>query len=316
MSTINASAFAPTNQAVDPPNRPEPLAEAVLASLSRTDWGYRTRPWGLLKTCVLSALTFGILPLLCWPKRFRNLRIVEEQQLWHLGEWLRLRTGRPEAMAVREESRNLGPGMAFTHLPLLLLCLVLFRLVSISQFDPQRWYGLAYGQYVLAHHHHILMPLWHPPYVNFWAAWTLILSFGYLMHWVTVCQHAGAMAIYVRKFNAATAAEGIPPVQASGVGVGFSPFWMIAACVGLAHGAIWALPLMLAGVVHLRYVKYIGPQIRGELARRVRWMLESNRPPVAIRTTPAMEPIACSNEKCRAPLKPGSVFCPRCGTRT
>jgi hypothetical protein len=314
MSAINANAFVPTNQVVDPPNRPEPLAEAVLASLSRTYWGYRSRPWGLIKTCILSGLTFGLLPLISWPKRFRNLMIVEEQQLWHLGEWLRLRTGRPEAQVLCETAREVGPGPRFVVLPLVILFVVLFKLASDAKFHFQRWYELAYGQYFLPYRHPF-MPLWHHPYLNFWAAWTLLLTLGYFFHWLTVCRHAGAMATYVREFNAATAAEGVPPVRVSGVGVGFSPLWMIAAIIGLAHGLIWALPLMLAGVVHRRYVKVTGPQIRGELARRVRWMLENNRPAVALRTTPVPETTVCGNVKCRAPLAPGSVFCSRCGTR-
>jgi len=312
MSAVNASTFTPTNQVVDPPNRPEPLAEAVLASLSRSNWGYRTRAWGLIKTCILSALTFGILPLLIWPKRLRNLRIVEQQQLWHLGEWLRLRTGKPKAAELRDQARNLAPASSLGFLPLAVLAGALF--IVVQNFQPQRWYELAYGQYLLQHHHRF-MPLWRPPYLQFWATWNLILAAGYFFHWLTVCTHAGAMANYAQKFNRVVAAEGVAPVRISSVGIGLSPLWLIAAFIGLAHGALWAMPMMFAGVVHRRYVEGVGPQIRGELAMRVRSMLEADRPAMAVRPTPVVPSTVCPNEKCTAPIRPGSTFCPRCGTR-
>jgi hypothetical protein len=316
MSAVNASTFAPTNQVTDPPNRPEALAEAVLASLSRTEWGYRRRPWGLIKTCILSALTFGAAPLLAWPRRFRYLQAVEEQQMWHLAEWLRLRTGRPEATELQNDARQLGSRSAFPIFPLLLLLSFVFYFPRLMRFDLIRWYQMAYGVFLIPHHHRLVLELWRPPFVNFWAIWSLILCAGYVAHWICVCQHAGSMANFVQRFNVATAAEGVEPIRPVSVGLGFSPLWMIAAVIGLAHGHIWAFPMMLAGVVHWRYVRLAGPRMKGDLAQRVRWMLESSRPVMAVRPTPMPPPTAaCPNEKCRAPLPGGGTFCPRCGAR-
>ena len=317
MSAVNASTFAPTNQITDPPNRPEALAEAVLASLSRTDWGYRRRPWGLIKTCILSALTFGVAPLLVWPKRFRHLQLVEEQQMWHLAEWLRLRTGRPEATALQNATPRVGPMAGFPLFPILMVVAFVLYFPMLMHFDLVYWYRMAWGAYLLPHHHHHwVLPLWQPPFVNFWAIWSLVLCAGYAAHWIGVCQHAGAMANYVQKFNVATAVEGVEPVRPVGVGVGFAPLWMIAALIGLAHGHIWAFPMMLAGVVHWRYVRLAGPRMRSDLALRVRWMLESHRPVMDLRPTPVAPAAAvCPNEKCRAPLPGGGTFCPRCGSR-
>jgi hypothetical protein len=309
-----ASDFTPTDQTVDPPNPPDQMAEAVLASLSRGRFGYRGRPWGVVKTFVLSALTLGILPLLCWPGRMRKFMVWEQQQLWHLAEWLRLRTGRPEALRLRDElTTDIGPSPSASALSLalpILAVIAFLRFASQPYFNPRdlsltswhvRHYEVFYrGQY------------WYRPFV---LDWTLILTAGYLLHWWHVCRHAGAMDAYVDEFNSITAKEGIAPVSTSGVGFGFSPLWAVAALIGLSRGALWAVPLAMAGVVQMRYITITGRRTRAELAARVRDMLARTRPALDVRPTPRTPVTPCSNEKCRAPLRPGSTFCTRCGAR-
>jgi hypothetical protein len=314
MSTLDPSAaFTPTSRVLDPPHRPEQLADAVLASLSRPMWGYRYRPWGVIKTFVLAAITLGLLPLLVWQKRFRHLMIVEQQQLWHLAEWLRLRTGRPQATALRDESSKLNPSpltpIIWTGLTALAVVSWIY-LIHYRYFEFRTFWMIIYG-----FEWHDRWGVWREPYLNFWKQWTVLLSAGYFIHWFQVCRRSTALEEYAAKFNAVMAAEGVPPVRVRGVGIGFHPFWAIAAIIALSRGVIWAVPMAMAGVVHARYVRLTFRHTRSEFARRVRWMLASHRPALNVRATPAAEPLVCANEKCRAAIPPGAVFCPRCGAR-
>jgi hypothetical protein len=307
------AAFQPTSFTVDPPNRPDQMAEAVLASLSRGRFGYRGRPWGLVKTFVLSVLTIGILPLLVWPKRMRDFMVWEQQQFWHLAEWLRLRTGRPEATALRDDlTRDIGPApMAggFSLAFLVMAVVAIVHVASASYFDPGRlwvdvWNLDPAGRFFRFRRH-----------ADFFAVWTLALSAGYFVHWWQVCRHAGAVEAYVEEFNHFAAAEGIAPVEVRGVGVGFSPLWALAALIGVSRGALWAIPLALAGVVQMRYVLITSRRTRADLASRVRDILARARPVLDVRTTPRVPVTPCANDKCRAPVRPGAAFCTRCGSR-
>jgi hypothetical protein len=310
-----ASDFNPTDRTVDPPNPPDQMAEAVLASLSRGRFGYSGRPWGVVKTFVLSAVSLGILPLLCWPRRMRNFMVWEQQQLWHLAEWLRLRTGRPEAVQLRDQlAADVGPAPIANVMSLALpiLAVIAFvHLASVPAFNPRELWLTSWH----VHHHEIFYraQYFYTPLIG---ELSLILSAGYLFYWWHICRHAAAMEAYVDGFNAITAQEGVAPVVASGVGFGFSPLWAFAALVGLSRGAIWAIPLAMAGVVQMRYISFAGRRTRADLAARVREMLARTRPALDVRPTPRTPVSLCINEKCRAPLRPGSTFCTRCGART
>jgi len=310
MSTIDPTFnFAPTSQVIEPADRPDQLAQGVIASLSRPRWGYRGRPWGLAKTIILSFLSFGLFPLLVWSWRFRNLMVAEQQQLWHLSEWLRLRTGREEATSLRNRSARLEPNNAYLFGPSIACLLLIPLLLDFhrghlyrSEFDLHRMV-VAFWTAPLLHNREV------SAFLSFWALWTAFLFTGYFLHWLQVCRRCGQLKLFVERFNELAAVEGIAPVHVPSVGMGFSPLWTIAGVGGAAYGAIWALPLAFAGVVHARYVRVSSRQTRHALAQRVRAMLEKSRPAMNVPAHP------CINEKCRGPLKQDAKFCTRCGAR-
>jgi hypothetical protein len=310
MSAFNAATeFTPTSIQVDPPNRPDQLAEAVLASLSRGRSGYRGRPWGLLKTAILSFFSMGILPLLIWPKRFRDFMKVEQQQLLMLADWLKLRTGRAEAAELRDQAAAKLDSTAQSepvHVAVLMLAaLALFSVLTAQNFDAVGLWYTSWNPGPYGRHGH-----------SFIGIWTILLTAGYFVHWLGVCRHAAALEDYVAKFNAITSTEGVPPVRVPSVGLGIEPLWIVAALIGLSRGCLWAIPLSLAGVVQARYVLVTSRRTRGELARRVKSMLLSSRPALAVRSTPRPPSTQCLNEKCRAPVRLGAAFCPRCGSHS
>ena len=302
--------FNPTARVVEPENRPDQLAEAVLASLSRGRWGYRGRPWGVIKTAVLSVFTLGLAPLLCWPRRMHNFMSSEHQQLWQLAEWMRLRTGKPEATALRDEAaRAVAPSELTSGLQTivtLLAVVVIFTLFTDHSTHFVRVWSTA----------------WNPPFRVWrmippvWNIWTVLLTGGYLLFLLNLWQHAAAMENFVARFNQLTKEENIEPVHVPGIGIGIELAWIALGIIGVCYGAIWAIPLAFAGAVQSRYVWVTSRQTRAELANRVRTMLASARPALNVRTTPRASSRICSNDKCHAPLRPGATFCPRCGTRT
>jgi len=322
MTTFNSSvAFAPTSQTFDPPNRPDALAESVLASLSRPKFGYRNRPWGAIKTAIFSWLTVGILPLLIWPGRFRRLVQTEQYQYWQLAEWLRVRSGDVRAVALRDETgARFRPHGLFSFAPILmgvLTGLLLVRLVAWPFFEFPMFQQVFYNwpNYDWPRRT-VEFGFWGRHYSDFWRQWTILLSAGYFAHWLQVCRHTGAVRQYAAKFNAIVASEGITPVKVRGVGLGFHPIWALLAIAGLMRGSFWVVPMVLAGVVHARYVRVTSRQVRSDFARRVKAMLLGNRPPLDVRTTPTVAAGAtCLNTKCKAPLREGVAFCPRCGAK-
>ena len=103
LADLSMSAFTPTHTNLEPPDRPDNLSAAVLHSLSRPIYGRIT--WGPLESFFLGGITFGIFPLISWPKAFGRFVVAEQQQFWHLLEWLRIRTGDEEAARLRDSVR-------------------------------------------------------------------------------------------------------------------------------------------------------------------------------------------------------------------
>ena len=321
--------FVPTAQSVDPPNQPDAFSDAVLASLSRPIPGFHVGPWGLIKTIIFGSLSFGLLPLLVWPNRFKKFVACEQQQLWHLAEWLRLHTGRPRATELRDwTQRELNATSGTTTLAVLCGLFAVFAGFNLLHHaDLATLYGTAYPL-IIPHgriYWYLHDTIWFPRYPrgfygDFWGLWTLLISAGFIVDWFQVCRQAGALAEFTDKFNVIMAEEGIAPVQARGVGIGFSPLWALTAVVFVAGGALWAIPMAFAGVVHLRYVRKTSRRTRSEFAQAVRTMLTNRRPALLVRQPPSLAKAqnwrpACGNEKCKAFLPAGATYCPRCGTR-
>src|SRR5688500_1944224 len=96
---VTVSQLVPSD-AADAPTRPDHLAGAVLRSLGRSfDNKFA---WGNAQTLVLGIISFGLWPLISWTASLRNYIRLEQQQLWHLAEWVRLQSVHPDAAKLRE----------------------------------------------------------------------------------------------------------------------------------------------------------------------------------------------------------------------
>jgi hypothetical protein len=311
------SAFTPTISNLEPPDRPDNLSSAVLHSLSRPIYGRIA--WGPLKSFILGGITFGILPLIRWPKAFSRFVIAEQQQFWHLLEWLNIRTGDQDAAKLRDSIQDTGATATIWIVPTILLVILAFNFLpwlGLPGFDVRHLFDTTYGvsfwpgdPFPSRHFFHHSSAWSH-----LFKIWTLCLCLGYFSHWLHVRQHASNVNQFLSRLNLILARQHLPPVPLYGIGIGLRPVWLVAGFIGLGCGAIWAIPAALAGAVHQRYCRRTSTRIRGELALRVSAALNRQRPPINV-PIPNGFRIVCRNQLCGKPLAPGAAFCSRCGTR-
>ena len=312
------SAFTPTQFRLEPAGRPDNLSAAVLHSLSRPITG-DTSP-NLVLSFILGALTFGIVPLISWPRRFRRFVVAEQQQLWHLVEWLRIRTGDEEAVKLRESVRDTGAIATTWLVPAILLGILALNFVPLfdsAGFGLDRLLGVTYfgGPWIGPHYlHRYVVPGAAFRWVHLFKVWNICLSIAYVSHWIHVRQHAADVNKLVRRLNLILTRQGLAPVALFDTGIGMRPLWVAGGLIGLAHGAFWAIPAAFAGGIHQRYVRFTTNRIRGELAQRVSLLLQQTRPAMNV-PVPHGFRMVCRNERCGKTVPIGAGFCPRCGTK-
>ncbi len=304
------STFTPTQWTLEPPNVPDQLAQAVMQSMSRPIG--KKRPWGPLKSLVLGGLSFGLLPLISWPRHFANFVVSEQRQFWHLVEWLRLRGGEKDTDKLVNSVRDTGPMGTIWLVPL-----VIFAVLAMN-FLP--WSGQQWGwlpnifrsTYQL--HRTWWQSAWAPAMPShLYRVWTICLGVAYVSHWLHVKQHIGDVKRMLWRINPILARHGQEPLSIIQAGVGLRPLWVAAAVIGAMWGAWWAIPAALAGSAHYHYTMSTSLSIRSELARRVHAMLLEHRPPMDV-PTPHRFRAVCRNELCGKAIASEAAFCPRCGT--
>src|SRR5260370_41100655 len=92
----------PNLRSAQEPQGPDYLAGAVLQGLGRPIG--EKLSWPLGRSLVLGVVSFGVLPILAWPKLLGQFIVLEQQQLWHLAEWLRLHVKHSDAIKLRDEA--------------------------------------------------------------------------------------------------------------------------------------------------------------------------------------------------------------------
>jgi hypothetical protein len=305
LAGLPMSAFTPTLSNLEPRDRPDSLSSAVLNSLSRPIYGRIA--WGPVKSFFLGGISFGILPLIAWPKAFGKFIIAEQQQFWHLFEWLHVRTGDPEAATLRDSVRNSGTVPTLWIVPTIMLITIavaFFPSLGAPGFFPDHLFRATYGQWL---HHSIT-------HSHLFKVWTICLSIAYFSHWLHIRQHTADINQWLRRLNLILARQQLPPVPMYGVGIGLRPMWLAAGLIGAGFGAVWAIPAALAGAIHQRYCRRTSTRIRADLAMRVSAALHRQRPPLDV-PIPHGFRIVCRNQLCLKTLTGGTAFCPRCGTR-
>lgn len=289
------------------PDRPDYLAGAVLQSLSRA-MGPRWH-WGAFKTFLLGVASFGLLPILIWPRRFGDFVTTEQHQLWHLAEWLRLRTGNPQAVALRDRVDRIAAISALTYLSWFIIATVAAVIAShlwnTAANLPDDLLNLTYLFPEQADRSR--------QQLNVYLVWMIGVSAAYLLHWIQVQAHVRNVRRVVKIFNRLALTEGIATIKLRDAGAGLRPLWLLAAVPLVSFGVFWGVPMMLAGALHKRYVLIVSTDLRSELAFRVRALLLAQRPRMRVPRPPRLR-MNCPSELCRNAVPETANFCPRCGT--
>ena len=216
-------------------------------------------------------VSFGLLPIITWPSRFRAYVAYEQQQFWHLAEWLRLNSKHPDAPKLREAADDLrfrGDLQLLSNLAVGFVAIIFFTqlqhffrpfaelLLCTYRFPHQNWRQLDSS-----------LP------GKIFTTWTIGLSVAYVLHWIQVQRYAASVRNFIEKFNAIAASEGLTPVRPQMPGVGLRPMWVAGAVVLCGLGAFWAIPMMLAGAAHQRMTRIASRVNRAAMAHRLRAML-------------------------------------------
>ena len=259
--------FGPTIHVIDPPGPPDPLGEAVLHSL--VGRLRRPRTWGPFKTLLLAAATFGLWPLLAWGRRFRDFAVTEHTQLWHVAEWVRLRTGHAQGDALQEMAERVRFNPAIR-----LLSLGLGVGVAMALLIAMDWRG-GMGSLMSATYGYV----WRVSGSSsgrarlLFTLWALGLSLAYALHWIAVQQYVIRVRRFIELLNTIARSQNVDPVWMPPVETGVRPMWLLAGVILLTLGAFWAVPLMLAGALQRRYINRSSQRMRIVLAHRIRALL-------------------------------------------
>jgi hypothetical protein len=280
------------------------LAASVLRSLGRS---FRDQ-FSLAPdaAAITGLLTFGILPLWKLHRQFRDYITFEKQQLWHLAEWLRVRRGGDEALALHDALRK--------HRTSLLLSLGKFIGVAVfvgfafAELNGRFHLGRLIDQTYRAN----WVTNWHR--LDVWAAWVAGLACAYGLHWIQVILHERRLERFAERFNRVAVREGVAPIPDPPFDLGISFGWVLGATLlAWLGGALWAIPMALAGAAQRRYINHAATRTRAELLDRARTMIAQQRPAVAVPNY-VIHGRRCDNPRCRAAIRAGGRFCSRCGT--
>jgi hypothetical protein len=293
---------------VEPPIGNDRLTQPLFRALNRPiGW----RPvWGVTVTFIASVLTAGLSPILAWPKRFRDVVSLEKQQMEVLCDWLEEHGDQAASdqllQAVTEvRFRNELWGAS-------IVCWGTAALLVLSALPYFPEPIVAIKSLVFGYRREAFYTT--PPH-QMVGLTQLLLAIACGMHWFQVRQHAKKMAGCVAVLNRNLDAKRTSPIAMPALGAGFRPLWMVGMVLMVLAGAVWGVPLMMAGAVHKRYITVVSDQTRAQLAEQLQ-TLSGVEPDISTPASIVTNAAMCRVPSCRAPVPAGAKFCPRCGSAT
>lgn len=293
------SQFHPTSRMLLPEHEPDFLAGAVHDSLTRKL--YYPLSWGVGTTLVAAVLSCGIAPIVAMLGWLRGVIRQHEQQFWHLGEWLRLQTGDPDAAELQKLAQQIQfrPALAAgTAIGLAVAIVGLLMHFNSMPFDIRAVFAFAYEF----------------PRGLLGILFSMGLIGASACNWIHSSIHQQSVERCVRFFNTMAEEHGLEPIPLAGPDLGLRPLWIGGGVLLTIAGAIWGVPVMVAGGAHRRYTIGTSVLIRSMLAERMRTILETRRPPIRV-PAPVVAARTCVRPNCRAPIHSAAGYCPRCGTK-
>jgi hypothetical protein len=279
---------------------PDLLAGAVLNSLTRPL--YYPLAWGVFPTFIAAVLTGGVLPTMMIPKWLKGIIAQHQQQLWHLAEWLRLQGNDPQVVELQNSTRQIHYNIPLALLALLFSLIALVTAIITLESNAMNLNAI----YALA----FTFPQ-SPEAIVF----SLLIIAGAVCNWVHLALHQRNVNRWVTDFNNIAPHIEVEPIPVPRFISGLRPLWLLAGIALSASGAIWPIPVMLAGAAHRRYTLVASVKLRAALGQRLRTILNNRKPPLRMPRPMPTVIRACIRPSCRASLPVDAAFCPRCGTR-
>jgi hypothetical protein len=284
------------------------LAGAVLRTLGRSHRNmYSLSP---SQAFWMSIVSFGLWPLWRMGRQFRAYVVFERQQLWHLAEWLRLRRGGDDAIALQGELQSIRPNLSSKR----------FTTICMTGVAIAIWAMLGHGlsMNALMNNTWALHRSWSSfPQLNaIWLVWVCGLGIAYFVHGVSVQQHHRAVDRFTNRLNRLLQKEGVATISSSTQCMQsreISTGWWWTGGILTWFGGLWAIPMSIAAAAQRHYINTTSARVRSEMLERVQAILKQRRPAVAVPNY-VLHTRRCGNDRCRATLRAGANFCSRCGT--
>ena len=305
----------PHLRSIDPPDGPDYLASGVLQALARPFGAYKS--WSFLRTTIRAVLTFGLGPIITLPRRFREFVTMEQEQYWHLAEWLRLNSPHPDAARLCEDAETLRPRYEFQMLAWLataFVAVLFFTQLGRGHGFNSSWFSQLLECTWLFQHEPIR---YLPPLLarKLYVVWSVGLGVGYLCYWQQIRSHEAAVSAFLARLNRITTTDGFPPVKLMTLNARIGkPVWVLGAVAFGLVGAWWGIAMMIAAAAHRAYVIRISVHTRAALAHQLRAMLLRRHPSMKV-PLPIYLRHRCKNDLCRCQVPSHALYCPRCGRK-
>lgn len=257
------------------------------------------RPWGAVRTLILSVVTFGLLPLLIWRRQWARQLDAEQQFLQKAVGLMALPTDSKDVAALRHwATRSTEQWLASLVIGLCVITIFWFLLLWQGH-EGWNLDALLASTYLFE---------WRSATPFTWrrdlfTAWTVGLSLAYAAHWAALQWHVARLQKFTLQVNRALDAHAGAPVALPQIGTGLTPRWIIGAVVMVLLGGYWGILAMMAAGAQRQYVRRAAPRWRHAM------------PSAHGQMTRQAASLYCVNPHCRKTLSNDAQYCPRCGAK-
>lgn len=276
---------------------PSELTRGLLNALDRPAIASITP--STLGTVLAGLLTAGIYPAVALPRKWSRTLRWHENILWHLAEWAKVNIGSEQGQRLHAAASGCPPMFMSRLAALCGIGALIAMAVGVSMGYPLSGFWRADP----------LTTLDDPIFTTFHAG----LLGAFALSWLSVNLH-------LRRLRRARAAlEQTTPQLAPTAGLrvarwewGIRPVPLVLGLLLALAGFVWALPMLIAATAQRRALLIHHRRLRGQMAHRVRELIDRRRPAVAM--PPVIDRVGvCRNAVCDEHLPLDAQFCARCG---